>query len=302
MTRSELNILEEFYRTHHKPFEFALWHIRTNGYEKKSITKKNGNLRKLLVPPPFTKNMQKKIKNVINEYYRPTNAVHGFIISEGNDIRNIVTNASFHVRKKVVINLDIENFFDSINFGRVRGLFLSKPFSLNEKIATRIAQLTTYDNQLPQGAPTSPLISNIICSKMDHQLIKLAKNNGYTFTRYADDITFSTNKRIYPLDIENIILEIRNIIGDNGFNINEEKTRVQDKYESQVVTGLKVNEKVNIKRKFIRIIRSMLFSWFSRGIEVAAENHFLNSTKQKRKYITDKSQSFQNIVIGNIAF
>ena len=103
---------------------------------------------------------------------------------------------------------------------------------MDKNIATRLAQLTTYDNQLPQGAPTSPLISNIICSKMDHQLIKLAKTKGYTFTRYADDLTFSTNKKIYPLDIENLILDIKKIISENGFNVNEQKTRIQDKYES----------------------------------------------------------------------
>jgi RNA-directed DNA polymerase len=302
MTRSKLNKLEEFYVNHYKAFEFALWHIRTKGYTEKTITKKNGNLRNLLVPPLFTKNMQKKIKNIINEYYRPTSAIHGFIISKDDDTRNIVSNAKVHVKKRIVINLDIENFFDTINFGRVRGLFLSKPFSLNNKIATRIAQLTTYDNKLPQGAPTSPLISNIICNKMDHHLIKVAKSNGYTFTRYADDITFSTNKRIYPSDIENIILEIKNVINNNGFNINESKTRVQDKYESQVVTGLKVNEKVNINRKFIRVIRSMLFSWFRDGLDVASENHFKTHTNQNVKYITDKSQSFQNILIGKIAF
>ena len=302
MTRSKLNKLEEFYTTHYKAFEFALWHIRTKGYTEKSITKKNGSLRNLLVPPLFTKNMQKKIKNVIDESYIPTSAVHGFIISKDDDIRNIVSNAKVHVKKRIVINLDIENFFDTINFGRVRGLFLAKPFSLDKKIATRIAQLTTYDNKLPQGAPTSPLISNIICNKMDHQLIKVAKSNEYTFTRYADDITFSTNKRIYPHDIENIILEIKNVIVNNGFNINESKTRVQDKYESQVVTGLKVNEKVNIGRKFIRVIRSMLFSWFRDGLDDASENHFSKHTNQNDKYITDKAQSFQNILIGKIAF
>ena len=80
MTRSYMNKLEEFYRTHYKAFEFALWHIRKKGYKQKSITKKNGKIRNLLVPPLFTKNMQKKIISVINEYYTPTNAVHGFII------------------------------------------------------------------------------------------------------------------------------------------------------------------------------------------------------------------------------
>ncbi len=302
MTRSKMNKLEEFYTTHYKAFEFALWHIRTKGYQEKAITKKNGNLRNLLIPPSFTKNMQKKIKNVINEFYNPISAVHGFVISRDNDIKNIVTNASFHTKKRVVINLDIENFFDSIHFGRVRGLFLAKPFSLDKKIATRIAQLTTYDNRLPQGAPTSPLISNIICSKMDHQLIALAKTRGYTYTRYADDITFSTNKRIYPMDIKNIILEIKEIILNNDFSIKEQKTRVQDKYESQIVTGLKVNEKVNINRKFIRTIRSMLFEWFSKGLEEASKKHFLKHTKQNQKYIDDKMQSFQNILIGKISF
>lgn len=301
MTRFKVNKLEEFYRENYKPFEFALWQIRKKQYQKKYITKKNGSLRQLYVPPTLTKNMQRKIKEIINEYYTPANAVHGFIISKDNNIKNIVTNASLHVKKWIVINLDIENFFDSINFGRVRGLFLAKPFNLDKDIATKIAQLTTYDNILPQGAPTSPLISNIICNKMDHQLIKLAKTQGYSYTRYADDITFSTNKQIQKKDIEKIIIEIKHIITDNGFSLNEQKTRIQRKYESQVVTGLKVNEKVNINRKFIRTIRSMLFEWFSKGLEEASNNHFLKHTKQEQKY-NDKIQSFQNILIGKISF
>jgi len=267
-----MNLINDFYNSHKKLFELSLHDIRTKKYTQKNITKKNGGVRQLNIPPNSAKIVQKKLSDILYKIYIPPKPVHGFIQSQKNHTKNIVSNAKQHIKKNVVINLDIDSFFDSINFGRVRGLFLSKPFNLDDKTATKLAQLMTYENKLPQGAPTSPIISNLICKKLDHKLIKLAKKYTLTYTRYADDISFSTHKR--NLNTKKILTEIEKIINNNGFKVNKSKTRVQYSYQSQIVTGLKVNKKVNVNRKYIRQIRSMLFSWYTDGLNEATKKHF----------------------------
>jgi RNA-directed DNA polymerase len=216
--------LEIFYDDYKKIFEWALYLNRQKKYRLKTISKKGGGKRKLRIPPSATDTVQKKLNKILQQLYTPPKPIHGFVKAEESFIKNIVTNAQQHIKKNIVINVDIIDFFDNINFGRVRGLFLAKPFNLNPKLATKIAQLTTYDNKLPQGASTSPIISNIICKKMDHELIKFAKKHSLTFTRYADDITFSSNKT--NLKIEQILEQLEIIINNNGFDINPDKTRV----------------------------------------------------------------------------
>ena len=100
---------------------------------------------------------------------------HGFVFG-----RSIATNSKRHVRKKFVLNLDLEDFCPTINFGRVRGLFMSFPFHFNAEVATLLAQICTFDNHLPQGAPTSPIISNFICSKLDSEMSRFSKINVFT--------------------------------------------------------------------------------------------------------------------------
>lgn len=294
-----MNQLENFYTLNKKAIEYALFDIRNRSYTKKNITKKNGGIRELSIPPVIAKEVQKKFNAILQNIYIPTSSIHSFIKSSDNEKRTIVSNASMHTNKYAVINVDIESFFDSINFGRIRGLFLSKPFLTNEKIATKLAQLVCFENKLPQGAPTSPIISNMVCQRMDHDFIKFAKNNHLIFTRYADDITFSTNKK--NLDEKVIFAQIESIIKNNGFELNHKKTRIQKYNNSQIVTGLKVNKKVNIDRQYIRQIRSMLFSWYKEGLEKAGEKHFIFN-KQGEKYKLTVEKNFLNILLGKINF
>jgi len=273
--------INDFYIRYQKLFELALHDIRTKKYTKKEIIKKNGGTRELNIPPRSAKILQKKLSEELYQYYIPPKPVHGFIKSKNNNSKSIITNAEKHIKKNIVINIDIDSFFDSINFGRARGLFISRPFNIEKNLATKIAQLIVYDNKLPQGAPTSPIISNIICLKMDHNLIKFAKKYSLTYTRYADDMSFSTNKK--NINTNKILKEIEKIIKENGFKINRSKTRIQYSYQSQIVTGLKVNNKVNVDRKYIRRIRSMLFSWYKYGLKEATKNHFNEIQVPKRK-------------------
>src|SRR5262245_27596171 len=175
----------------------------------------------------------------------------------------------------------LDNFFPSINFGRVRGLFMAEPFNIPEKGATILAQLCCHHGVLPQGAPTSPIISNIICSRLDRQLMKLARSYHCFYTRYVDDITFSKTSTSFPTQIgyfdenKNAIVgtELRQIIENNGFRINAEKVRLHTNKHRQSVTGLTVNEKPNIPRNFIRQVRAMIHAWDKYGLDAASQEH-----------------------------
>jgi RNA-directed DNA polymerase len=137
-----------------------------------------------------------KIK-IPNSAIRQPSLSHGFTKN-----RSIITNAMMHIGKKNILNIDLENFFDSFNFGRVRGFFIkNKDFQLNSEVATVIAQIACYENKLPQGSPCSPIITNLITHSLDIQLASLAKKFKCTYTRYADDITFSTNLSTFPFEI-----------------------------------------------------------------------------------------------------
>jgi RNA-directed DNA polymerase len=173
--------------------------INKSKYTSFSIPKKSGDLRSIHVPSPGLKIIQQKLNQILKVIYNPRFIVHGFTKE-----RNIVTNASIHVRQKFVLNIDIENFFPSINFGRVRGLFINKPYQVDPSLATIIANICCFNNELPQGAPTSPIISNMICARLDSQLYEIAKKHRCYYSRYADDITFSTSVRAFPSELATI--------------------------------------------------------------------------------------------------
>ncbi|NBX75262.1 MAG: RNA-directed DNA polymerase, partial [Proteobacteria bacterium] len=180
-------------------FQHVVFHIYIYPKEKRylsfEIPKKSGGTRKIQAPATHLKTLQRKLASKLIEEYRVQHPAHGFLRQ-----RSIITNADRHINKRYVLNIDLKDFFGTINFGRVRGMFMGKPYSLPPKIATILAQICCHDNALPQGAPTSPIITNMICSKLDNQLRKMAQSHLCTYTRYADDITISTNRKLFPKD------------------------------------------------------------------------------------------------------
>ncbi|MCX9114472.1 retron Ec67 family RNA-directed DNA polymerase/endonuclease [Aeromonas veronii] len=208
-----------------------------------------------------------KTKN-FTEYKFISTLSHGFVRE-----RSIITNALMHLNKRNVLNIDLKDFFESFNFGRVRGFFISnRNFCLDPDIATVIAQIACYDNKLPQGSPCSPVITNLISHILDIQLAALAKANSCVYSRYADDITFSTRERVFPSDIMSIEAgeyivgrKLRGIIKRAGFSLNEKKTRIQYKDSRQDVTGLVVNKKPNVKSEYWRTVKSQCHSLFKNG-------------------------------------
>lgn len=289
-----------------------VYHIYRVPKEKRylnfEIPKRSGGTRKISAPATRLKIIQSLLAEKLQEIYVPQNPAHGFVKS-----KSIITNADQHIARRFILNIDLVNFFGTINFGRVRGMLMAQPYNLPEKVATVISQICCHDNVLPQGAPTSPIVSNMLCSKMDSDLRKLAKSYGCRYTRYADDITFSTNKSTFPRAIAHFNIsdkhgrtivigtELQEIIKKNGFEINESKTRLQTRSDRQEVTGLVTNKKRNVNRRFIRTTRAMIHSWIREGPDSATEKHY---KMNQSHYIPDfkSAPDIEKIVRGRLEF
>ena len=278
------------------PYKTLLYHLyRYDGprYKKFSITKKSGGDRVIKAPISNIKILQRKLSYVLYLVYKTKPCVHGFSKEKG-----IVTNARAHFRKKVIVNVDIKDFFPSIHFGRVRGLFIAKPYSFPKSVATVLAQICCDEGSLPQGAPTSPIISNMICSRLDNELMRLAKKYHTDYTRYADDITFSsTNKKFVNSEF---MEELDRAIVQNWFILNTSKTRICGPDSQHEVTGLIINKKINVRRKFIRQIRAMTHAIKKFGLEAAEAEHF--SRYRTKQYNPNSQPKFKGIVGGKINF
>ena len=174
-------------------------------YTTFQIPKRKGGTRTIKAPTDSLKLLQQKLSTLLQDCLdeinkskgRKDRIAHGF-----KRKRSIITNATEHRNRRYVFNIDLEEFFPSINFGRVRGYFTrDNNFALNEAVATVIAQIACHENALPQGSPCSPVISNLVAHVLDMHLVRLASTVGCTYSRYADDLTFSTNKKIFPARI-----------------------------------------------------------------------------------------------------
>jgi len=250
-------------------------------YKKFSIPKRNGQLREIMAPNRRLKLLQKRTNLLLSDcskfieekqINKSTRVIsHGF--KKGY---SIATNAEIHKNRRWVFNVDIKDFFPSINFGRVRGYFIkNRNFELDPKIATALARISCHDNQLPQGSPSSPIISNLIAHILDIHLSKLATSNGCSYSRYADDLTFSTNKKTFPEQIAYTLPgnphkwlpgnQLKSSIYRSGFKLNRKKTRMQYTWSRQDATGLIVNKKVNIRKEYFAQARVMCDSLFKTG-------------------------------------
>lgn len=264
-------------------------------YTQFEIPKKNGDVRVIHAPNEQLKYIQKKLSTLLSRYDKPNKIVHGFkkgkteVVSFKNNFHNkhkfdigIITNALKHRNKKTIINIDLKNFFDSFHFGRVRGFFhKNKTFKLPLNLATILAQLTCYEGKLPQGAPTSPVITNLIGQIMDRNIMKVTKKYKLLYTRYADDLTFSTNDSQFKYKQDDFFLDIHKAIEESGFKINPKKTRVQYNNSQQSVTGLTVNKKVNVPRVYYKKTRAMAYSLYKNGYFVIDNKKYFQNHMHK---------------------
>jgi len=273
-------------------------------YTTFQIPKRRGGARTINAPATALKIIQQKLNQILLNVYQPKPPVHSFVHG-----RSIVTNANLHSGHRNVLNVDLKDFFPSINFGRVRGMFMGTPYKLEATAATVLAQICCFNNELPQGAPTSPIVSNMICAKMDSQLTHLAKKYKCVYTRYSDDLTFSTNLKEFPTTLAKINElgqaevgeELNRTIEDNGFKVNIEKVRLRDKKRRQQVTGLTTNKFPNVRRRYVRNVRAMLHAWEKYGLK-AAEKEFLTIHDKKHRSPFKQEPSFARVVKGKIDY
>jgi len=257
-------------------------------YMEYAIPKKSGGFRHILAPQGKLREVQGRLVEPLQMWYasKRLSCVHGFVRTFKNQPKlGVLSNASPHVAKPYVLNMDIKNFFESISAKQVMQALMDAPYHLNEQLAKAIALLGTYEKKLPTGAPTSPVLSNMVFYRIDYALMqwvdevnaqKSAQDVKVIYTRYADDLTFSGS--------ENLVLEIKdrviNSITSNGFEINTQKTRAQKMYGQQWVTGVKVNEKLNVSRLYIRNLRATLHNLQTNTTDDAARKYFNWSGQQ----------------------
>lgn len=290
-------------------------------YKHFVIKKRDGSPRFLAEPRLELKLIQKRILAYLEKQsgtMKP--CVHGFVRK-----RSIKTNALQHCSPKShhLLNLDLQDFFPSITFYRVRGVLQKHPFDCSYEVATVFAHLCTLDKTLPQGAPTSPLLANLVCRTMDRDLTDLARRYRATYTRYADDITFSFNVRsaerlppaICSVTDGRVIIgpELQDLITTkHHFSVNPNKTRLRDRYRRMEVTGLTINEFPNVRRRFIDKIRGALHAWEKHGYDSAQaswEQRVVDAPAMdyeqrpwKRQSRTGKTPALKNILWGKLLY
>ena len=237
-------------------------------YRRFLVPKKTGGERLISAPMPRLKAAQRWVLDQVLAKVPIHGAAHGFV--EG---RSICTNAAPHARAETVVNLDLADFFPSVGWLRVRGLLTALGYA--PAAATILALLCTErevdeieldgecwfvgrgDRVLPQGSPASPAITNLLCRRLDARLTGLSRKHGATYTRYADDLTFSWAKP--GGEVGKLIAAVERIVSDEGFAVHPNKTRVMRKGRRQEVTGLVVNDRPAVPRKELRRFRATLF-------------------------------------------
>ena len=250
----------------------------TTHYIRFSVPKKSGGRRIISAPMPKLKALQYWVlENILNKI-RVHDAANGFV-----EKRSILSNASNHIGKDVVVNIDLKDFFPTISYPRVKGLFCKLGYS--EKIATILALICTEPDReevmldgkiyfvatgkraLPQGAPTSPAITNIICYKMDRRFKGIADKLSFSYTRYADDLSFSAIGNEQTKKVQQLLWRIKKIITDEGFVIHPKKVKVMRKGAKQEVTGIVVNKKAGIDRKMLHRFRALIQQIAKHGLD-----------------------------------
>lgn len=275
-------------------------------YQTFTIKKKSGADRTIHAPVKGLKSILRSLNFVLQCMYEPHEMATGFVRG-----KSIVDNAKKHVGHNYVFNLDLKDFFHSFDRNRVKMGFMYEPFNLNgdkEPLAFLLASLCTHPIEvggeekivLPQGSPTSPTLTNILCKKLDRRLNGLANRFEATVTRYADDITFSSPHNIY--NDETFSKELKRIIEeDQKLVINPKKTRLQKAGYRQEATGLVVNEKVNVRRKYVKEIRMWLYFLEKYGYEKAAQI-FKRDYTADRGHVKNMNTSLEKVLEGKLEF
>lgn len=269
-------------------------------YQTFEIPKKRGGTRVIHAPSEDLKGIQRRLAAALSAYHKTLLNQRKPIVSHGFEKgRGIITNARVHRNKRFVLNLDLEDFFPTFHFGRVMGYFeKNHNFRLPHEAAVTIAQLACFHGRLPQGGPTSPVIANLICEILDTRLLKLAGKYKLDYTRYADDLTFSTNDHsfleAYPQFLDTVTAELRRA----GFAVNSKKTRLQFRDSRQEVTGLIVNKKLHVSREYYKQTRAMAHQLYTKGACTVDGEPVSSARLEGRFSFIDQLERYNNSVDG----
>ena len=279
--------LADFLDIEYKKLRFLTYHrdvVRFDNYTRYTIPKKKGGVRNIAAPKKVLKSSQRAILDNILSKVNVSECAHGFLKG-----KSVVSGASVHKSdssNELLINMDLENFFPTISFERVRGMF--QKFGYSGYVSSLLAMICTYcermemevkgekvyvktsDRILPQGAPSSPMITNIICRRLDKRLNGLAEKYDFTYSRYADDMSFSFKKGSIVLSNEDkedditlgkILGIISKIIKEEGFVINEKKTKFLRENNRQAITGIVINnDEIGVPKKWVKNLRAAVFN------------------------------------------
>lgn len=297
---------EEFGSVRYNISEKLLHHfssdtIAPKRYRTFHIKKKSGGLREIKAPCQQLDLILTCVNIMLKAIYTPSKSAMGFTSG-----RSVLSNAQVHVGHNYVFNIDLKDFFPSIPQPRVWKRLQLAPFNFSQEIANVLAGLccsfdkTTQANVLPQGSPTSPLLTNAICDKLDRFMNGVAKRFGLHYSRYADDMTFSSMHNVYHND-GIFMTEVNRIVSEQGFTINESKTRLQKRGARQEVTGLIVNDISNVTRKYISDLRWILHVWEKEGY-AKAYALFYPKYKHEKGYIKKGEPIMENVIGGKLNY
>lgn len=274
-------------------------------YKQFKIKKKSGGFR--LITAPLNQSFMlllRYVNEIFKAVYTPSDYAMGF-----TENRSVVTNANLHKGHNYIFNIDLKDFFPSIHQARVWKRLQLKPLSFKQPIANVVAGLCSMKEKmedgsiryvLPQGAPTSPIITNMICDNLDRRLAGLAKRFGVVYSRYADDITFSSMHNVYH-PMGEFRKELKRIVESQGFVINKDKTRLQKLGSRQEVTGIIVSDKLNVSQKYVRDIRNILYIWRKYGYATAF-NKFFPRYKDAKGHVKKGNPDMVNVLDGKLMY
>jgi len=227
-----------------------------SNYEEIIIKKKKGGLRFLNEPSKTLKQIQKNIlSNVL------VDRITSRYATAYKRKHSLTTNALPHVNKKIILKLDIENFFDNINFIKVYKYVFNECL-YPKKLGVLLTNLCLFNNKLPQGAPTSGYISNLVLRNFDEAVGKFCNSKNISYTRYSDDMTFSGD-----FNVKEVISFVSKLLFEEGFKLNKSKIKVVNKGTRQQITGVVVNEKLSIRKNYKRKIRQEIYYIKKHGID-----------------------------------
>lgn len=252
-------------------------------YSEKSIPKKDGTSRILYVPNLDLKVVQKWILEKILERINVSNQSMAFVPNRNG----LKSNAEYHKKNLFLLEMDIKNFFGTINERQVFKLFCNIGYNVN--VAAILTNLCTYEGMLPQGAVTSPYIANLVCYHLDLRLNGICSRKDIVYTRYADDLSFSSNDRKQLNCIEKFV---KYIICDEGFLVNEKKTRYLSNEVKKTITGITINnEEIHVDKKFKKNLRASIFNSiknrdYDKNDKIKGSIAYVNSIEPNYKHKT----------------